>query len=158
MYKDENHKPIKNQSDNFWLLNEGKAEGTIIGGNINTFRLLYGTEYLPKFSDIILFLEDDCDTVGDYMQYEFRRNIYSITQQNWFDNVRGIVFGRFQIKSNINKDFVLKLIADSPKLSQIPILGNVDFGHNKPMISFPIGGKASLDINLNMSTLDIIEH
>ena len=50
-------------NEGFLIINEGQAEGTIIGGNLCTLNLLQGTEYMPQDENLILFLEDD-DLVG----------------------------------------------------------------------------------------------
>ena len=41
------------------IIQEGEAEGTIIGGNLCTINLLQGTEYMPSLENSILFIEDD---------------------------------------------------------------------------------------------------
>lgn len=40
----------------------------------------------------------------------------------------------------------------------MPILANVDFGHTYPMITFPIGGSASLRVDDDGSQLVILKH
>lgn len=47
------------KNEGYWLINSGKAKGTIIGGNISTMQLLNGTPYQPNFENTILFLESD---------------------------------------------------------------------------------------------------
>lgn len=39
-----------------YIINEGQAEGTIIGGNLGTFNLLQGTQFMPSLVNSILFL------------------------------------------------------------------------------------------------------
>ncbi len=57
-YKDQqNRNFIKNEG--FVVLNKGEATGIIFGGNLCTFNLLQGTEFMPNISNSILFLEDD---------------------------------------------------------------------------------------------------
>nr|MDC2856789.1 hypothetical protein [Ningiella sp. W23] len=41
------------------VLNHGKAEGKIVGGNLCTLNLLQGTEFMPDLTNSVLFLEDD---------------------------------------------------------------------------------------------------
>ena len=44
-------------NDGMFIINEGIAEGTIIGGNLCTLNLLQGTEYMPEFkAPTILFI------------------------------------------------------------------------------------------------------
>jgi muramoyltetrapeptide carboxypeptidase LdcA involved in peptidoglycan recycling len=82
-------------------INEGEAEGIILGGNLCTFNLLQGTEFMPDINESILFLEDD-DLSGDAYMQEFDRNLESIIQLPNFSNVKGIVIGRAQSKCNMN--------------------------------------------------------
>ncbi len=138
-YKDQdNRKFIKNNGMN--IINEGKAEGTIIGGNLNTFSLLQGTKYMPISQKIILFIEEDNWANEDYL-YEFDRRLQSLTQQAFFKKVKGIIIGRAQQNVNMNINRWKTLISMNKKLINMPIVVNADFGHTMPMATFPIGGK-----------------
>jgi len=140
---------IKNQNKRklipnlgWWLINPGNASGTIIGGNLCSLNLLQGTNYQPSLKDTILMIEDDdMSTVG-----EFSRNWQSIMHLPDFKEIRGIIFGRFQKKTKMTKKLLSSIIKNSPKLQNIPVIANVDFGHTDPKITFPIGG--FLNINL----------
>ncbi len=138
-YKDQdNRKFIKNNGMN--IINEGNAEGTIIGGNLNTFSLLQGTKYMPIAQKIILFIEEDNWANEDYL-YEFDRRLQSLTQQTFFKKVKGIIIGRAQQNVNMNINRWKTLISMNKKLINMPIVVNADFGHTMPMATFPIGGK-----------------
>ena len=136
-YQD-NRKFIKNNGMN--IINEGNAEGTIIGGNLNTFSLLQGTKYMPIAQKIILFIEEDNWANEDYL-YEFDRRLQSLTQQAFFKKVKGIIIGRAQQNVNMNINRWKTLISMNKKLINMPIVVNADFGHTMPMATFPIGGK-----------------
>lgn len=125
------------------VINEGKCEGIIIGGNLSTFKLLHGTKYMPSLKDKILFLEDD-SLVGKEFPYEFDRNLVSLIQQKDFDKVKGIVLGRCQTQTemNINK---WKKILNKKELKNIPIIINANFGHTTPNATIPIGGTCMID-------------
>lgn len=45
------------ENDGYWVISEGSAEGLAVGGNLPTFSVLCGTEYMPNLKDTILFLE-----------------------------------------------------------------------------------------------------
>ena len=132
---------IKNSGS--YVINEGEADGTIIGGNLCSFNLLQGTEYMPDLSNKILFIEDD-SLVGEEFPYEFERNLVSLIQQKNFDKVKGVVFGRCQgeTKMNINK---WKKILNKKELKNIPIIVNASFGHTTPNATIPIGGKCYIN-------------
>lgn len=146
----EKRKLLKNEG--WWVINEGTADGTIIGGNICTFNLLQGTEYLPDISDSILFLEDDSES----KLVHFNRDLQSIIHLPNFNKVRGIVIGRFENTSAVKLEHLIKVIKSKKELDHIPVLANVDFGHTEPMITFPIGGTVQLISSLEKSVLRIV--
>ena len=95
--------------------------------------------------------------MGDYFVCEFDRNLQSLLQVSGADTIRGIVLGRFDESCKMTDDIIKAIIRD--KVSpDIPIVFGVDFGHVFPMISFPIGGKASISVNGNNIDIQIIEH
>ncbi len=151
----------KNQDDRHlisnsgWLvINEGEAEGVILGANLCTFNLLQGTEYFPDLANSILFLEDDaaCDP------YLFDRDLQSLIHQPTFKGVRGLVIGRFENKSNISAELITKIIKTKKELHDVPIIAGVDFGHTEPKISFPIGGSVKMRASKAGSHIEIIQH
>ncbi len=137
----ENREFIKN--DGMFIINEGKAEGKIVGGNLCTLNLIQGTEYMPSIEDSILFIEDD-EMAGKLFLVEFDRNLISLIMQPGFDKVRGIVIGRSQKSCNMTKEKWFKLIKSKPELENIPVIAGADFGHTTPIITFPVGGEAKL--------------
>lgn len=153
-YKDqENRSFIKNEG--MKIINEGYAEGTIIGGNLNTFSLLQGTRYMPIDEKIVLFIEEDNWAADDYL-CEFDRRLQSITQQGFFKNVKGIIIGRAQQNVDMSIDRWKTLISMNKKLLNIPIVVNADFGHTMPMATFPIGGKCIMSAGDNSIKIKII--
>ena len=153
-YKDqENRSFIKNEG--MKIINEGYAEGTIIGGNLNTFSLLQGTRYMPIDEKMVLFIEEDNWAGADYL-YEFDRRLQSITQQEFFKNVKGIIIGRAQQNVDMSIDRWKTLISMNKKLINIPIVVNADFGHTMPMATFPIGGKCIMSAGDNSIKIKII--
>ena len=137
-------------------IQEGKAIGKIIGGNLCTLNLLQGTEYMPDLNNSILFLEDDADDYGnDVFLLEFDRNLESLLQLSNC-NIKGIVFGRFQLCSNMNLDKLKALIRNKSKLKDIPIVYGADFGHTNPMFTLPLGAYCQLEIKKSNITIKII--
>ena len=137
----ENREFIKN--DGMFVINEGEAEGEIVGGNLCTLNLLQGTEYMPNIENKILFLEDD-DMAGKIYLMEFDRNLQSLIHMPEFKTVKALVFGRSQKATDMTKEKWIKLIKNKPELANIPVIAGVDFGHSTPIITFPIGGDARL--------------
>lgn len=133
------------KNDGYWKLQDGAAEGTLVGGNLCTFNLLLGTAYRPPFvKDTILFIEDteNCNIA------EFTRNFQAIIQQPDFDNVKAVLIGRFQKKSEVTREQLEFMISRfAPKLKGVPVVANLDFGHSTPLLTIPVGGTAKIDQN-----------
>ena len=138
-------------------VNTGKAEGLIIGGNLNTFNLLQGTEFMPHLEGAILFLEDT-DATGDSTCYEFDRNLQTLIHLSEFAGVKGLVIGRFQKGANLKIAKLIKMIKNKKELRNIPVIANLDFGHTTPQMTFPVGGRVSMSADKHGSRLTILRH
>ena len=143
---------IKN--DGYWVINEGSAEGKLVGGNTSTLILLHGTEFMPKLKNTILFVEDDLDATPGY----FDRYLQSIIHQKGFDGVKGIVIGRFQKASGMTRALLGSLIKSKKELTGIPVVANLDFGHTTPQITYPIGGTVSMNVSSTGAEMVIGKH
>lgn len=152
-YKDQNNRNLV-PNEGFLNLNSGNAKGKIIGGNISTFNLLQGTEFMPSLEDSILFLEDDEETYPA----DLDRRLQSIIHLPDFNKVKGLAIGRFQKISEITSDVLEKIISSKKELQNIPVVANLDFGHTDPKITLPIGGEAEISIDENGSTIRILRH
>lgn len=147
-----NRQLIKNPG---WLvINEGQAEGTILGANLCTLNLLQGTEYMPDLKDSVLFLEDDEES----KPHAFDRDLQSLIHLPGFGGVKGIVIGRFQKASGMTDNKLKEIIQTKSELKNIPIIANVDFGHTDPKITFPVGGEVKIAFGVNSSKITIIKH
>ena len=122
------------------VLNEGEAEGKLLGGNLGTLALLFGTSYMPDLTGTILLLEDDEEIKPEH----FDRTLQSLIHQPGFEGVRGIVFGRFQRASNMDLETLQEIVRAKPELGRTPIVANASFGHTTPAFTFPIGGTGGL--------------
>ncbi|SMF80739.1 Muramoyltetrapeptide carboxypeptidase LdcA (peptidoglycan recycling) [Paenibacillus uliginis N3/975] len=129
------------QNDGPYVINEGKAEGVIIGGNLCTLNLLHGTEFMPSLEGAILFLEDDLESQPP----TFDRDLQSLIHQPGFNDVKGIVIGRFQPSSQMNRQLLHDIIKSKKELEHLPVVADVNFGHTSPQITIPVGGEATLE-------------
>ena len=130
------------KNDGYWTLHNGKAAGTLVGGNLGTVVLLLGTKYRPVFEpDTILFIED---TEGANIA-DFERNLQALLYQPDFANVKGLLIGRFQKGSKVSREDLEFIVSNKRELKNLPIIANVDFGHSTPLLTIPVGGTAILD-------------
>jgi len=137
--KDRKH--IKNDSDH--IISRGQATGRVIGGNLSSLVILNGTSYMPDIEDSILFIEDDEEASVE----QFDRMFQSLMLQSNARSIRGIMVGRFQKNTKMNKQLLEKIIL--PKLfdRNIPVAYNLNFGHTIPIGVIPIGGVCGIDIS-----------
>jgi muramoyltetrapeptide carboxypeptidase len=151
-YQDQDSRTLV-PNNGYLVLNEGIAEGRILGGNLSTLNLLQGTEYFPDFAAAIVFLEDDAES----QPHTFDRNLQSLIHQPGFEHVRGLVIGRFQKATGMTPDVLRTIIETKRELRALPIIAGVDFGHTDPKITLPVGGTARL-IAGERPQLEIVEH
>lgn len=131
---------------------EGKVQGRLIGGNLNTMMGIWNTEYMPKIKEgDILFIEDslkDCATV--------ERSFSLLKLSGVFDKVSGIILGKHELFKDCNTgrkpyEILLEVLGDK----KIPFLAEFDCCHTHPMITLPIGCKVELDAtNKNVSIIE----
>lgn len=144
-------------NEGYWIIQKGQAKGTIIGGNLCTLQLLHGTPYMPLLENTILFIEADSITREEVDALEFDRDLQSLIHQPNFNQVKGILIGRFEKKFNIDLEKLKFIINTKNELKNIPIIANVDFGHTSPMFTFPIGGACEIKASKESVNIQLFE-
>lgn len=134
-----------------YVINEGAAEGTIIGGNLCTLNLLQGTEFMPSLKDAVLFVEDDLESRPG----NFDRDLQSLIHQPGFDQVKALVIGRFQRASQMTPELLRTIIQSKKELQHLPVVADMNFGHVSPIFTFPIGGQAMVKASKTKVKLQI---
>lgn len=122
------------------VINEGEAEGKLFGGHLGTLCLLFGTSYLPDLAGAILLLECDEETQPHHLD----RELQALVHQPGFEDVRGLVFARFQRTSNVDLQMLSEIVRSKRELAGIPVVADASFGHTTPQFTFPIGGTGAL--------------
>lgn len=128
------------EHEGYFVLQEGQAEGVLIGGNLSTLNLLQGTEYMPSLKNAILFIEDDDESHA----LTFERDLQSLLQLADAQHIKGVLIGKFQKDSHMTEDALRRIIASKKELASLPIIANVNFGHVQPMATIPFGAQASI--------------
>ena len=131
------------------LQGKGSVEGELLGGCLDVFPMIIGTEIWPKkekWKDKILFLETSEENIPPtYVEYYLR----NLVAQGIIDQVKGIIIGKPSNETYYEeyKEIYKKVIAGEAKRADLPILYNVNFGHNAPMCILPLGLKVRLDLD-----------
>lgn len=141
------------KNDGYWILQEGEAQGIGIGGHLGTFGLLFGTEFMPKLENKILYLEEDTEPANPR---EFDRRLQALLMQPGANSIQGILIGRFEKKYQMTKELLLQIIETKKIIPKIPIIANVDFGHTEPHCTLPIGGKVSIQADKKSCKIEIL--
>lgn len=140
MREDSDHRIMKH-TDGIKMFINGEAEGEIVAGNLQTLLILNGTGYLPDMNGKILFLEEDETGTPPYID----RFLCQGKQLGWFDNLKGLVFGRFTEQSQFSlEDSFENLLKQYFSNAKFPVLYNADFGHSDPMFTIPNGGMCAI--------------
>ncbi len=131
-----------------WLQGEKRAEGRLIGGNIEVLEFLKGTRWWPKrelWQGAILFFETSEEAPPVTLVGRFLRNYGS---QGILDVASGLLFarpmrytaeGRWQLYEEITR--VLREFGRE----DLPVVANMDFGHTSPQMIMPLGVLAEID-------------
>ena len=123
-------------------IQEGEAEGQLVGGNLSLTRGMVAGKYSIDFTDKILFLEELGFETGPALVSNY---LYYMKQNGVFDKVKGIWIGNYIHESGIKlEDIVLAVIGNEFKG---PIIKSENFGHTETKTVIPIGTKAKIDTN-----------
>ena len=151
----DNRKYMENPG--YQVIQEGAAEGTVVGANLCTFNLLHGTEYMPSLNNSILCIEDD-EMSGPMTHAMVDRDLQSILQQPGAEGIKGVLIGRFQRNSEMTIDKIKKIISTKRELSNVPVISGLDFGHTSPYLTLPIGGTIRMEAKENRVQITVLEH
>ncbi len=138
------------------LQGKGKVTGHLIGGCMEVMEMMKGSSLWPSqdiFKNSILFFETSEDMPDPtYVKY-WLRNYGTLGILN---SINGIIWGKpYQEKYyDEYKDMILKVMAEFG-LIDLPILYNMSFGHNQPMMCIPMGVSGEIDCeNISFKILD----
>ncbi len=133
---------IGKEGEEYVTIQEGQAEGNLIGGNLTLIHDLVSGKYQVDFKDKILFIEE----LGFESNPAMVSHALAHMKQNGvFDQIRGIWIGNYQHESNITLEQIVldTLIGDYV----FPIIQSNNFGHIETKTVIPIGAKAKIDTN-----------
>lgn len=133
------------------VIKPGRAEGQLVGGNLDTIAGLVGTPYEPKWDGKILFWEEVSATIETIDNFLWRLRIAKV-----FKKIEGMVVGKItnlvpieddaEPWTNMDKPLTVEdVILKATEGFNFPIIYGVDFGHDVPNMTLPIGGQARLE-------------
>ncbi|MFD1466129.1 S66 peptidase family protein [Lapidilactobacillus mulanensis] len=139
----ESFEHFKTTHENHWgYTTQPILSGKVVGGNLDTMYGFMGAKYFPKFSsDDLLFIEDaekDAATV--------EKNFAMLKNAGVFDQVKGIILGKHALFDDRGTgrrpiDILLEVLNGA----DVPIIYDYDSCHTTPMMTTPIGARATFD-------------
>lgn len=131
-----------NASPGWTWLKEGRAEGRLIGGCIESLQHLRGTPYWPEWDGAIFFFETSeekpspAEVDGMLMDYQ---------NMGVFERIKGMLVGRPMAYSDEEKQALHERILERTRGYDFPVICDMDFGHTAPQFTLPLGCRARID-------------
>ncbi|WP_163444977.1 S66 peptidase family protein [Flavobacterium columnare] len=139
-----------------FLQGKGIVRGKLIGGCLEVLERLKGTVYWPeldKFENAILFLEtSEVMPRPEYIRYSLR----NYAELGILKALKGIIVGRPYHNEFVSEyDNEIKKILLEEKLTDLPVITQMDFGHTCPTFTIPFGVEAEIDcVNKKIKILE----
>ncbi len=128
------------ENEEYVTIQEGKATGELIGGNLSLTRGMVAGKYSLDFTDKILFLEE----LGFETDPEATsNNLYYMKQNGVFDKIKGLWLGNYEHESGIALEKIIMDVLGGEY--KFPIIKSNNFGHIERKTVIPIGTKAEIN-------------
>ena len=128
--------------EGYTTMQDGVAEGQLIGGNLSLTRGMVAGKYNIDFTDKILFLEELGFETGPALASNY---LYYLKQNGVFDKIKGIWIGNYTHESGIKLEKILLDVIGNEFKG--PIIKSENFGHIETKTVIPIGATAQIDTN-----------
>ncbi|MHC1703626.1 MAG: LD-carboxypeptidase [Tenuifilaceae bacterium] len=130
---------------------QGKAEGTIVGGNLSILYSLSGTDADISPVGKILFIED----LDEYL-YHLDRMMMNLKRSGKLKGIKGLIVGGLTEMKDNHIPFGSnphEIVAETLRDYNIPVCFNFPAGHTDPNLSLIMGRKVKLTVSDEGSTL-----
>lgn len=130
------------------LQGNGVITGKLLGGCIDVFSMIVGTEIWPakeEWKDKILLIETSEDRPNPIYITYYLRNLGAL---GIFDEIKGIIVGKPQAEQYYYeyKEVYKKVLKEFNK-EMLPVLYNVNIGHSEPIGILPLGTEIEVDFD-----------
>ncbi|RZU48828.1 muramoyltetrapeptide carboxypeptidase [Krasilnikovia cinnamomea] len=135
--------------DTFDVRVPGRAEGTLLGGNLTMLATTAGTHHRLDLTGAILLIE----AAGEE-PYRIDRSIVQLKQSGWLDGVAGVAVGQFTECDHGDgpSPTVQQVLAEQLGELGVPVLGGLPIGHGDEQAVVAQGVPAVLDANAGTLT------
>jgi muramoyltetrapeptide carboxypeptidase len=133
----------------------GRARGPLVGGMLNRLVRVQSTSYAltpEHFDGAVLFWEEAFTSTSVVWS-----DLHVLRHAGVLDRIAGMVVGApFEVEpTEGGPDTLREIVLDVLGERDIPVLGNVDVGHDPPNLPMPLGVSAEMDADaLTLSLLE----
>lgn len=122
-----------------WIQGDS-IEGVVVGGNIRCLLKLSGTEFMPDFTDKILFIESFSGGVSEMTTFLTQYKLQGV-----FKKVKGIILGHYTVMQREEySPNIIELVKTIIKNPDMPIIKTDCIGHAKDSKCLVVGEKITL--------------
>jgi muramoyltetrapeptide carboxypeptidase len=139
--------PLEFQPVSGVVVQAGRAQGPLIGGNLTTLCHLLATPFETRFKNCILLLEDRGEAL-----YRIDRMLFQMKLAGCFDGIAGLVLGSFEGCGSL--DGIYKIFQEYFQEIPVPILAGFDTGHGEQNLTIPLGIDVTLDTDKQLLVFD----
>lgn len=137
------------EDDEYITIQEGIAEGILVGGNLSLVSQMTAGKYSINFDNKILFIEElFLETPPELVQ----NHLYHLKQNDVFEKINGIWVGNYDGEVALEK--ILMDVLDGKY--NFPIIKSNNFGHTEKKTVIPVGGVAKIDTSKDKK-IELIE-
>lgn len=143
----------QSSAKSFVTINDGKARGRLIGGNLSVLSGLVGTSYFEIPENSILFLEETNEE-----PYVVDRLLTHLKLANIYTKLNGVVFGHCSkcLAENPGQSFpIIDVIREHFSELKIPVSYGSPIGHIASKWTLPIG--IEVEMNSHTGALVLLE-
>jgi muramoyltetrapeptide carboxypeptidase LdcA involved in peptidoglycan recycling len=131
------------QSRGWNWLKGTRAEGTLIGGCLESLDHLRSTPFWPDWHGAIMFIE-----TSEVAPSPERVDSLLMDYENMgvLRNINGLLVGRPMRYTAEEKRRLHEVVLDRTAKYSFPVVADMDFGHTSPQFTLPLGCQALVDI------------
>jgi muramoyltetrapeptide carboxypeptidase len=135
--------------DRIETIQEGHAQGRLLGGNLAVLTSLIGSDYLPNFDQAILFLEEINEA-----PYKIDRMLTQLKMAGLLQRLNGIIIGKCinctpNLSGSVYGSFrLMQVLHDHIKPLKIPSWYGAMISHEDRNFTLPIGIEVEIDAQL----------
>jgi muramoyltetrapeptide carboxypeptidase len=136
--------PSSIKPDRLTIVQSGRAQGILLGGNLTTLTHMLATPYEFPWQGAILFFED----IGE-SSYRLDRLLTHLAKAGKLENISGIILGTFtetdRTESGDLANSICERVLELLDGKNIPVWADFPVGHGCRNLTMPLGIKVEMD-------------